>query len=73
MVSVLVSAETMESAMAHHGAVAAAQKIVAQALLAGAKARPEPGDTGQVGEDDGQIEEMHARATSRIPLICYDL
>jgi hypothetical protein len=34
MVSVLVSAETMERLMAHHGACPPAQKIIAQALLA---------------------------------------
>jgi hypothetical protein len=60
MVRVLVSAETMERLMAHHGAFRQAQKLIAQALLAEAKAGFEPGDSGQVGQDDGEIGVAHA-------------
>ncbi len=59
MVSVLVSAETMDRAMAHHGAVAAAQEVVAEAVLPFAEARSEPGDGDQVCEDDRQIQDAH--------------
>jgi hypothetical protein len=38
---------------------AAAQEVVAETFLAVAEARPEPGDAGQICEDDCQIEVAH--------------
>ena len=67
IVSVLVSAETMESAMAHHGAVAAAQEIIAQALLAAAEARPKPGDAHQINRHHRQVYIAQLAYCHRLP------
>ena len=61
MVSVLVSAETMERLMAHQGARAAAQEVVAEIFLPVPETRAEPGDGNQISGDDCQIEGVHER------------
>jgi hypothetical protein len=58
MVRVLVSAETMERLMAHHGG-ASSEEIIAEVLLAGAETGAEPGDGDEVREYDRKIEVSH--------------
>src|SRR5689334_6400171 len=40
---------------------AAAQEIIAEGLLAGAKSGAKPRNAGQVGDDDTQIENVHGK------------
>ena len=56
IVSVLVSADTMERAIAHQGAVLPPEKIIFQRFLGLPKAGAEPGHAREIRCYDGEIE-----------------
>ncbi len=58
MVSVLVSAETMESAMAHQGMLRSGEEVGAQRTLLLAKAQAKPGDAQQIENNRKDIDEV---------------
>ena len=60
MVSVLVSAATIESAIAHQGMSRSGKKVVAKGALFLAEAQAKQSDSGQVERDDGEIEFVQA-------------
>jgi hypothetical protein len=60
MVSVLVSAATIDSAIAHHGNVASGEEVVTQGPLAFAEAHAEQRDADQVNGNDCEIEGVQA-------------
>ena len=69
MVSVLVSAETMESAMAHQGIGAVGEEVAFERAAVGgllrAKAQAEEGDADEVDGDEGKIDGMETRRHSQ--------
>ena len=60
MVSVLVSAATMESADRPPGNVAVGQEIIAQGALALAEAQAEQRDAHEIQRDDREIESVQS-------------
>ena len=58
-VRVLVSAETMEKPIAHHGRVSSAEEIIFERFLRGSELCSEPRYAYKIGEDDTDIEVTH--------------
>ncbi len=67
MVSVLVSAATIDNAIAHQGMSAVSQKIIAQRTLPFAKTQSKERDPSQVQRDNGEINFVQTHAWFREP------
>jgi len=56
MVSVLVSAATMDKAIAHHGILRSAKKIIAQRALTFTETQTEQRDAHEIERDDAEVQ-----------------
>ena len=65
MVRMLVSAQTIESVIAHQGRRRPPKKVIVQGPLALAETRPKGRDGDDVGDDDGEVDPAKSHFHSR--------